>query len=448
MFQTFKAALITNNNDYCLETLVLPYEKWYLILGQESIEETKCSATKIKPSQFTQHIYRNCETLFNGLCYSESLLMFQLNEYKSTPFFLKRVNGHLSLVGVSGQMLYYDTNNNKSKYVDNSGQLNCDVDGHFLPESTFTCSGIPLETKIKLCNMKVCNNKEKWIPKEQWCNGKRDCPDQSDESSCGILCDRSEIATIKLPPLGESNLSVSILVNSIPGINALDQTFFAEYTLRIVWTDDRLGFCNIRGIDNTLYPSEIEQIWTPLISIQKTDSIERVVFNEDTGLMFKPDPIPDKNGTGECFESSRKGKLIYNRDYKTYFICEFELSMFPFDTQICRMTLRVETKRGRSIKLLKGRFNYTGPIELSRHFIKNQFFVVHSRMYAGSERVRDSHITVEFVLQRSLDNILMTTFLPTLLLNIIGHAMRYLDKEYFETSLVVNLTVMLVLATM
>ena len=408
-----------------------------------------CSSTKIIPKQNT-HINknRNCETLLSGLCFSESLLMFQLNNYKSKPFFLKRINGRLSLVGLSGKMLYYNKNDNISKYVDASGQLNCDVDGNFFPESTFTCSGFPFEAKIKLCKMKICDNKEKWITEDQWCNGKNDCPDKSDESTCSILCDRSEIATNKLPPLGETNLTVSILVNSIPGINALDQTFFAEYTLRIVWTDDRLGFCNIRGNDNTLYPSEVEDIWNPIIGIQKTDSLERVVFNQDTVLWFHPDPIPDKNGTEECLESLRKGQLEYYRDYKTYFICEFELSMFPFDTQVCTMTFRAVTKKDRKVKLLKGKFNYTGKIELSRHFIKNQFFVVHSRMYDGSESAKDSYITVEFVLQRSLDNILITTFLPTLLLNIIGHAMRYLDKEYFETSLVVNLTVMLVLATM
>ena len=57
-------------------------------------------------------------------------------------------------------------------------------------------------------------------------------------------------------------------------------------------------------------------------------------------------------------------------------------------------------------------------------------------------------VQVDFVLQRSLSNIVVTKFLPTLLLNVIGHAMKYLDKEYFETILTVNLTVMLVLATM
>ena len=55
---------------------------------------------------------------------------------------------------------------------------------------------------------------------------------------------------------------------------------------------------------------------------------------------------------------------------------------------------------------------------------------------------------VKVFLGRSLMNVLLTVFLPTLLLNIMGHASVYFDRSYFDTIITVNLTVMLVLMTM
>ena len=42
----------------------------------------------------------------------------------------------------------------------------------------------------------------------------------------------------------------------------------------------------------------------------------------------------------------------------------------------------------------------------------------------------------------------MTIFLPTILLNIIGHSTNYFKPFFFEAIVTVNLTVLLVLATM
>ena len=52
------------------------------------------------------------------------------------------------------------------------------------------------------------------------------------------------------------------------------------------------------------------------------------------------------------------------------------------------------------------------------------------------------------VLGRRLLSILTTIFIPTILLNIIGHITNYFKPFYFESAIAVNLTVMLVLTSM
>ena len=49
---------------------------------------------------------------------------------------------------------------------------------------------------------------------------------------------------------------------------------------------------------------------------------------------------------------------------------------------------------------------------------------------------------------RRLLGVFMTVYMPTILMNIIGHSTNYLRPLYFEAVISVNLTVMLVLTTM
>lgn len=57
-------------------------------------------------------------------------------------------------------------------------------------------------------------------------------------------------------------------------------------------------------------------------------------------------------------------------------------------------------------------------------------------------------IRVEIALGRRLLSVLLNVFLPTLLLNVMGHASVYFPRFYFEAIITVNLTVMLVLTTL
>ena len=57
-------------------------------------------------------------------------------------------------------------------------------------------------------------------------------------------------------------------------------------------------------------------------------------------------------------------------------------------------------------------------------------------------------ILVEITLGRRLLSIILTAFLPTVLLNLIGHTANYFKGFFFEAVISVNVTVMLVLTTM
>ena len=64
------------------------------------------------------------------------------------------------------------------------------------------------------------------------------------------------------------------------------------------------------------------------------------------------------------------------------------------------------------------------------------------------ETVKDDILRVEVIIRRRLLSLILTTFLPTVLLNIIGHMTNYFKEFFFEGLMSLNVTVMLVLTTL
>ena len=90
------------------------------------------------------------------------------------------------------------------------------------------------------------------------------------------------------------------------------------------------------------------------------------------------------------------------------------------------------------VKLASRNHIYSGPTELTQYFVRS----------STMRLVSNLTVEVEVVLGRRLIGTFMTIYMPTILLNIIGHSTNYFKPFFFEAVVTVNLTVMLVLTTM
>ena len=54
----------------------------------------------------------------------------------------------------------------------------------------------------------------------------------------------------------------------------------------------------------------------------------------------------------------------------------------------------------------------------------------------------------KMILDRKLDGFIITTALPSIIANIIGHSTNYFRQDNFDVAIGVNLTILLVLTTM
>ena len=132
---------------------------------------------------------------------------------------------------------------------------------------------------------------------------------------------------------------------------------------------------------------------------------------------------------------------------------------YPFDIQECTMEFglkevsamfvelvagdqfRNKTKKQKREEFVTESLKYTGERMLDEYYIDN---------IALSDNTIDgeSGMIVKISFGRGLFTILLTTYLTTILVNVIGHSAVFYKDSYFEAQVSLNVTVMLVQVTM
>ena len=95
------------------------------------------------------------------------------------------------------------------------------------------------------------------------------------------------------------------------------------------------------------------------------------------------------------------------------FICNFELSWYPFDSQDCFMNLSLDSTM--FVGLSAGHVVYRGRVDLAQYYVRN----------ISLEEQEEGSVAARITLGRRVLSTLLTVYVPTLLLNIIALATNY-----------------------
>ena len=291
------------------------------------------------------------------------------------------------------------------------------------------------------------------VDMEQRCDGVVDCRDKSDEVGCSkVVVESSYSRLIAPPPVGDGGKAVvriGITIHSILKIDELEETFYLSFDQDVSWTDPRLEYHNIkRNADlNVLSLEETNAIWTPQIVFFNTKEKIKSIADDNAILSI----IPEEDFNFERTENSNheniyifKGldnKMTLSKTHDIAFLCQYDMAWYPFDSQLCSMDVVLQVVQAPFCRLEAESLVYLGPTDLVQYFVRNSSMVT-SRV-GGGQGVR-----VRVVLGRRILSSILTVYLPTVLLNIMGHVTVYFKPFFFEAIITVNLTVMLVLTTM
>ena len=117
------------------------------------------------------------------------------------------------------------------------------------------------------------------------------------------------------------------------------------------------------------------------------------------------------------------------------------MQFYPFDIQVCTVDLLMAGSAARFIDLQTGDLIYSGKKDLSQYSVIDMKF-------EKIQIMEEDGVQVSLILGRKLLGNILTVYVPTALLVIIGHSTNYFKDFFFEAVVTVNLTCMLVLVTM
>ena len=283
------------------------------------------------------------------------------------------------------------------------------------------------------------------------CDGSIQCRDGSDERGCRIL-DYSVGYDKLLPPpdekTGKTQVMMSVEVINILEIHEVDESIKIRFIIKRSFFDQRLTYRNLKpGTNkNRLSRDEENSVWKPWLIFYNVavksniEDFDRTIHS----INMSPKKAPRKaeltyNNNVYLYKGSEHYQVI-EMDYTITWICVYDMSMYPFDNQICTMDFVI--KDSETMNVVPHNLTYQGPMDLTQYFV-HDYWMCSSQMGDGRQVVK-----VIITLGRPLMGNILTVYIPTLIVIIIGYMSKVFEKNYIDMVLEVNLTCILVLATL
>ncbi|XP_047476381.1 glycine receptor subunit beta-like [Penaeus chinensis] len=141
--------------------------------------------------------------------------------------------------------------------------------------------------------------------------------------------------------------------------------------------------------------------------------------------------------------SGRENSLQISQLYHVTYTCEFDLLMFPFDSQVCSLRFTMVSASAPYLRLTTTKAFYTGQKDLIEYTIPLSNVTVEE----GTDGDFSS-VTVYVRFSRRYEFYLLTLYIPTTLLILIAYSTFYFNPVIFQPRIIVAITALLVLSSL
>ncbi|XP_068246671.1 uncharacterized protein [Palaemon carinicauda] len=292
------------------------------------------------------------------------------------------------------------------------------------------------------------------IPIREVCDRRVQCQDLSDETDCSMVVLPRGYQTTLPPPSQNMNnplpVYFNLTLNSFEKIDAINNEFAAEITVRMIWKDMRLMFKNLRRDRqlNIILPSEAYTIWIPTVDFLNAENNQHTLVDNECKITIKRlgQPLPDNI---EYSREARHYKGVENyirivRKYTVTFRCNFNFFYFPFTTDYCNMVFRMNKNTETYVTLEK----YGPGIRYKRQDQLTEYNIGEVYMERLTSDEPYSGLVTVIEMKHLFMSEIVTIFIPTTLINLISFTTFFFKWFDFQNRIMVSLTALLVLTTL
>ena len=221
------------------------------------------------------------------------------------------------------------------------------------------------------------------------------------------------------------NISIDFNLKDVFEILEKKMQLKLKFGIHLEWKDHRLMYHNLKNesVKNILNKEEVSRMWVPTLIFENTDDNEFVEVDKHSEIMIKRMGIPFLSSIKEADEIYKymgsENPIAFEEIYTKTFRCNYQLSMYPFDTQICFVYLVASSRYKDTVKIIPRNIKMTG-----QHLLPQYVLQKWDLEYRNKTRPADG-VQLRIVLTRRIVSELLTTYLPTLLLIMIVHTTNY-----------------------
>ena len=211
------------------------------------------------------------------------------------------------------------------------------------------CGGPVLDIKLSTCSAGefTCNNGQ-CIDLERRCDQTVNCKDESDEDHCKMIFMKDnynkKISAFKYDEKTKENIPVSVKISmdikKILKIEEVNHVFSVKFRLVMEWYDHRLNYYNLKEqrSSNSLSLKEVEKLWIPYIVFENSENSEATKSDPDSEVLITREGGFTSSGEEVIEERNiflgSKNRITFQQVFTKEFECEYQLQLYPFDTQV------------------------------------------------------------------------------------------------------------------
>ena len=396
-----------------------------------------------------------CSTKLCPVCKVEHLKVFHL---KGSPQ-ASKIDRHYVLVssteflGFKHTSILWSNKDNRWKmknllnqetvaYLNNSKSLPIGLNSwYFLLDDESKVVDMKLHVKVQqpghfCCNDGLC------IKAEQRCDRIADCPTEEDEKDCHII--RHTTTTIQDTFQLNTKINVSITIKDIIDIDDRNSVITLLFGIKLEWFDPKLTFSHLKDDEkrNMIHsPLWIPKLKMLVLTDQKyQDPLESIFIVRKQSEAILPD---DPNSLDqEEFYLGEENPLVIDELHQEAFVSSFNrIQLYPFDVQNCSINIYVYGADEEMTTLMVGSITDIGQKSIREYEIDGWFL-------EDASSPDTSGLIMKVTLSRNTQSIILVTYLPTILMNIINQATSYIRADNaYELIITVNITCMMVLSS-
>ena len=215
------------------------------------------------------------------------------------------------------------------------------------------------------------------------------------------------------------------------------------------WFDSKLTYKYLKqnSEKNVVTDHQISQIWTPNIDF-KIEQRSAQSTNKQRIFIERVSDPKMSGGTeflnvSETYSGSET-PIVISSEHNMQFFCNFEsIKDYPFETQVCYMYFYISGSENERMEIMT-ELKTPPPKIIGQYIIKGWNLTNNLTFQDSSKKV----VRISLFLTRRLLSLMMVTYFPTIIMNILNQATLYIIVENkYDIIINVNVTSLMVLVS-